>query len=276
MTAAAPRFRLPRQLPPARAVRQLALAQIDHALAGIARGDAPGIHEARKAGKRTRALLRLMRPALGDDEYRRQNLRLRDAGRALSATRDADVLRATARGLGLTAPAAPHTRPRGAAAAHRRATRLLARARRALDRWPQEALTREMLDAALAGGYRRARRAGAWATRRPRTAALHEWRKQVKHHRYHCEAAASLFPPLSRRALTLDALTEALGRHHDLEVLAQALRSHPRRFGEPVVVLRAARRAAREQERLAARALRAGARLFAERPRAWLARQGRP
>ena len=272
MTAAAPRFRLDPHLPAARALCGAALGQLDHALASIARGNTRGIHEARKACKRLRSLLRLMRPALGS-AYRAQNLRLRDAGRALSARRDADVLRATARSVALGLPSGlPPPRDHGAGAA--RAVKLLRLQRRAIERWAPDALTREALDEAFLAGYRRARRAGRHARRHPRADTLHEWRKQVKHHRYHCEAVASYWPHLLRRAAILDKLAETLGRHHDLEVLAQELRRHPHRFAGPPLVLRAARRVDSEQGRAAERALRTGAKLFADSPRKWVAREG--
>ncbi len=60
---------------------------------------AKAIHEARKHLKKTRALLRLVRPALGNRVYRAENAALRDAAAQLSATRDADVLVATVDGL---------------------------------------------------------------------------------------------------------------------------------------------------------------------------------
>jgi CHAD domain-containing protein len=47
------------------------------------------IHEARKAVKRARAALRLMRDALPQAAYRRENAALRDASRPLSSVRDA-------------------------------------------------------------------------------------------------------------------------------------------------------------------------------------------
>jgi hypothetical protein len=59
-------------------------------------GEAPlhdgAVHKARKALKRARAMLRLMRGEIGDRGYRRANLRLRDAARPLSRLRDAVVL----------------------------------------------------------------------------------------------------------------------------------------------------------------------------------------
>ncbi|HKN40971.1 MAG TPA: CHAD domain-containing protein [Acidimicrobiia bacterium] len=56
-------------------------------------------HDARKRAKKLRALLRLVRPELGDDVYRRENRALRDAARRLSPVRDAWVLVETLDGL---------------------------------------------------------------------------------------------------------------------------------------------------------------------------------
>jgi CHAD domain-containing protein len=50
------------------------------------------VHEMRKVLKRVRAALRLVRDAVGKDEYARENALLRDAGRALRAARDAEVM----------------------------------------------------------------------------------------------------------------------------------------------------------------------------------------
>src|SRR5258708_16068593 len=50
------------------------------------------IHDIRTRLKHCRALLRLLRKSLGEDTYRRENARLRDAARPLVAVRDAAVL----------------------------------------------------------------------------------------------------------------------------------------------------------------------------------------
>ena len=49
------------------------------------------IHEARRSFKKSRAILRLMRDAMGYASYRRENIGLRDMQRELTKTRDADV-----------------------------------------------------------------------------------------------------------------------------------------------------------------------------------------
>jgi CHAD domain-containing protein len=270
----APRFRLSSRETTARALARLGREQVEHALVHARRGDARGVHEARKACKRLRAVLRLMRSALGEG-YRAQNRRVRDAARALASSRDADVLQATARSLrlGLTTGVAARRGRERPASQH--AIVLLQAQRQAVLRWPLDAPSRAGLEQAIARGYRRARRAGRHARRKPGSATLHEWRKQVKYHRFQCEAATTLWPSLHRRVAALDDLGETLGRHHDLELLAAALQRQPQRFGAPDMVLRGVRRLLKEQDRLAARALRAGARLFRDDPRGWLAREAR-
>jgi CHAD domain-containing protein len=50
------------------------------------------VHDARKNLKKTRALLRLARPGLAKQVYRRENAAIRDAARLISGARDADVM----------------------------------------------------------------------------------------------------------------------------------------------------------------------------------------
>ena len=50
------------------------------------------MHETRKALKRLRALLRLIRPAMGEDAFKRENAQLREIGLSLSGARDRHVL----------------------------------------------------------------------------------------------------------------------------------------------------------------------------------------
>ena len=67
------RFKL--QEPIAQEVRRVALEQIDIAEEKLASKDdvASAIHDARRCLKRLRALIRLVRPALGEDVYRRES-----------------------------------------------------------------------------------------------------------------------------------------------------------------------------------------------------------
>src|SRR5689334_2251019 len=74
--------------------RRVAGEQLGGAAGGLEDPDDPveAVHDARKRLKKTRALLRLARPAMRADAFRAYNRELRDQGRALSGARDADVM----------------------------------------------------------------------------------------------------------------------------------------------------------------------------------------
>ena len=70
----------------AASVKRVAGEQLGTAAGGLERPDDPveAVHDARKRMKKTRALLRLARPAMRPDAFQARNRELRDQGRALS------------------------------------------------------------------------------------------------------------------------------------------------------------------------------------------------
>ena len=89
------KYRLKRGESTPEGVRRMAAEQLGKALEHLACQDGKRdkhIHEARKATKRLRALVRLVRRELGDEVYALENQCYRDAGRRLSELRDATVL----------------------------------------------------------------------------------------------------------------------------------------------------------------------------------------
>lgn len=88
-------YRLKLKEPLVKGVRRIAAEQLANAAARLQGDSDPesGVHEARKSLKRTRALLRLVRPGLGEARFRHLNVQLRDVARQLSAARDRDVVR---------------------------------------------------------------------------------------------------------------------------------------------------------------------------------------
>ena len=85
-------------------MRRVIVGRLDKAterLREAADGDALAetIHGARKDLKKARAALRLIREELGEKAFKRENRALRDAGRLLSASRDAEVKLATLEAL---------------------------------------------------------------------------------------------------------------------------------------------------------------------------------
>ena len=290
--------------PLAGGLQRMALAQIDLALEALAGADgtAPsekGVHEARKALKRLRALLRLLRHELGERAYARENATLRQIASRLSEARDAAVMLAT-----LDALIARHPRRLGRRSGVRELRRRLAaeheRQRRATladaasraevlgelhaFRWRVAAWSLpegqglELVSEDLARLYRQGRRRFRRAARNrgKRMIIMHRWRKRVKDLRYALEmldrrGSEQSLGKLSRRA---DELGEVLGDDHDLAVFAERLRAGAHRRGHDStwkcgrstrkVLLRAT--VARRRV-LRKRALRQGRQLFRPKPR---------
>lgn len=281
-------------------VRACAREQLEGAIAQLERvGEDPvdAIHEARKHLKKTRALLRLMRPALGSKAYRRENDALRDAALALSGARDADVRVATAEQLaerfagrlpaetfaelraGLATEAAgAAAAPAGAAAAQVAAVAdALRDAVARVDRWPLDGAGWDDALAGVARAYARGRTTFATARKQPSPEQLHEWRKRAKDLWYHQRLLRGVWPAvMAVHAEQAHALTELLGDDHDLAVLAERLRD-PAPLAPAVDAERELLLAltGERSDELRAAATRLGRRVYAERPTAFRRRLGR-
>jgi CHAD domain-containing protein len=284
-------YRLQPDETPAEGIRRIARGQIDLArdqLAGNGESDVgDAVHEARKAFKRLRALLRLARDELGDRVYRRENATFRAAGRVLSDVRDSAVLVETLdaittryadelpRGafgglreaLAAEAQAAHDALENGRGAVDRvQATLDTARGRVA--RWP---LPDDGDLAALQPGfkrvYRRGRRALRAADDEGGTERLHELRKRAKDLWHAAQvlrpADPKTFKRLGRRAHDL---SDLVGEDHDLAVLLDAARERhgtlARGERELLVALVGRRRAELQRAALAR-----GRKVYARRPR---------
>jgi CHAD domain-containing protein len=214
--------------------------------------DEKAIHDTRKAIKRLRALLRLLRGELGERAYRREDDLLRDVARRLSGARDASVMLATLDALIERQPRKLGRR-RGVAALRRRLAADSARVGRhtladpheraellgqlhAL-RWRVSAWSlpadpgMKLIEADLHRIYRQGRSRAKLAARgkggrRARTQTMHSWRKRVKDLRYAAEM-------LERREDHGTARTHAASR--DARAAAKSLRklaSHADQLGE--------------------------------------------
>jgi CHAD domain-containing protein len=290
--------------PLAAGLQRMALGQVDLALDALAERDgaAPsekGVHEARKALKRLRALLRLLRHELGERAYARESSALRDIAGQLSEARDAAVMLAT-----LDALIARHPRRLG----HRKGVRELRRRLAAEHaRLQHQTLTQPRARAEVLGELHAFRwRVAAWTLpvgdslalvsadlerlyrqgqkryrraardRGDRTITMHQWRKRVKELRYATEmldarGSQQRLRELSSRA---DELGELLGEDHDLAVFAQRLRTGAKRRSRDQVWRcgRGTRKAllqaiAARRRVLRKRALRQGRRLFRVKPK---------
>jgi CHAD domain len=264
-------YRLKEDEPLPEAVARAARGRIDHAIDELrGRTDSTpveAVHEARKDMKKLRALLRLARGELGRQTYSRENACFRDAARELAGQRDADVMLETLERLTyLPAGDAWEVRKRIQAdrernggdgdrsAAARSAAAILKEARGRVRNWPLERDSFDALAKGLEKTYRRGRREFEAALDEPTVASLHEWRKRVKHLWYHHTLLRSLWPPVM----------EVMG--DDLAMLAEWVEQHGGagpRFREAVD---------RRRGELQAEAFALGARVYAEKPRAYVKR----
>jgi CHAD domain-containing protein len=275
----------------ANGVRRVARGQLDLAadhLAGKGEGDLDtAVHESRKAFKRLRALVRVARDALGDEAYRRENVAFRDAGRRLSATRDAAVMVETLDDLTeryrgeLSDDAFSGLRDALASEAAAASDRLaedtgaveevqgaLEAARRRVAGWPlDDDGGLEMLEPGFERIYRRGRRALKAARKDADTEQLHELRKRAKDLWHAAQilrpAAPKEMKKLARRA---HALSDLAGDDHDLAVLRAAARErHATLAAGELALLEGL--VARHRRRLQRKALARGRRLYARKPR---------
>ena len=288
-------------------LRHIALGQLDHAIRLLAaeNGTAPAgnaVHETRKAIKRLRALMRLLRGQLGAKSFARENAVLRDAGLRLAGARDAEVRVITLDGL-LERYPRKLGRRRGVARlrsqliAQREQAILdayedhLARAevlgelralRERVEHWsfPRQegiAIVEPGLRSIYRQGDRRRRRA---ARSEPSGArAMHQWRKRVKDLRYAAEML-DRGDPLRRLARRADRLGELLGDDHDLAMLAEHLRAPGENGQGHALAVGANTRGlllkliARRRRRLRRRALIKGERLYALKPKRFVRQVG--
>lgn len=203
-------------------MRRIARGQLHNArdaLDGASKRRLPGaVHDARKALKRLRATVRLSRDAVGEEIYERENVAYREAGRRLSASRDADVLLQTLDGVcerfadELPGRVADRLRAElqirrqraiaGLRDDDRAVAAVLSDVEDALVRTPAWTFQEDDFDALSPGLrriYRRGRKRIRAARKDPNPENLHAWRKRVKDHRAGLAAACGSGTPAGRR-----------------------------------------------------------------------------
>lgn len=235
--------------PVTEATRRIAHEQLDKAVSELANRDVDvheSIHQARKRFKKIRALLRLVRPALGET-YSHENAWFRDVAGELSRVRDASALVETLDSLGETyadqADDAFLDRVRQTLLRRRdelaqsegdieaRVDNLVAAldgAQKRVDRWTLEAEGFAAVRPGLAKTYARGRAAVATVDASPTEENVHELRKRSKYHRYHVQILTPLWPTVLGSLLTAaHDLTDLLGEHQNLHVLRETLQGEP-------------------------------------------------
>ncbi len=216
-------------------------------------GQAAAVHETRKALKRLRALLRLVRDSISLDRYHTDNAMLKLIAAELSPVRDTWVM---AEVLDRLLPHDPDTSAAVATLIARLQERYLAESRALLEnqaqmtsiidqleqvrdrssRWSvlhgeqDEPLPHEFASIALGlqRVYKRGRRGMRIISDSPTDTLLHVWRKRAKYLRHQVEALNVLDPEnLLLIEQKLEHLTDLLGDDHDLAMLLARFNNDP-------------------------------------------------
>ena len=276
-------------------LKRIALEQVDRAIWQLTTPKKDydnAVHDARKCCKKTRAVLRLVRDEIGRDVYRRENALYRDAARALSDLRSSAVMAETLDALcgrfaDEQASEAFATTRKGLMNKHRRALRAavekgklldavaddLQAGRNRLSRLPFDTEDFSTLCLGLRRVYRRGRRAMFAAKAEPITVNLHEWRKRVKYLRYQARILNTLEPVIiGALATDLDTLSDLLGLDHDLSELVVVVQTTPKLTASKKELRSLLVLINRFRPELQADAFVLGARIYEEKPRAFVDR----
>lgn len=249
------------------------------------------IHDARKQLKKSRAALRLLRNAIGEIAYRRENTALRDAARPLGVARDSRVLSVALDDLVERFDPAIRSlkldKFRRVLRQEQTSTRqaitltLVNRQRKALrdvkgrsERWNMTGDDWQVIGAGLERIYRGGRKRMKAAASSRASEDLHDWRKQVKYLWHQLQILEPAWPgPLGELADQAHKLADHLGDDHDLAVLHTKVRAHAEVFeGKDYDALAAV--LDRRRKQLQDKAFKLGARIFEEKPRRFVKRIG--
>ena len=257
---------------------------------GIPRDEA--IHEARKSIKKVRALLRLVRPELGEF-YASESARLRDAGQKLSQLRDLGALITTFDELkkerGKTLGRISLTAIRHALVFHKKRVEAemsirelmhsladsLGLTLRSIPHWPLKTGGFAALGPGLKQTFRAGKKAFGELNKHASREKFHEWRKRVKDHWYHVRLLENLWTDVIKGyEQTLKELEDALGEDLNLAILRDHMLSASGPQGEGRAVDRVVWAIDDSRKELRKRALAIGRRVYAEKPRQFARQMG--
>jgi CHAD domain-containing protein len=210
------------------------------------------VHDARKALKRVRAVVRLVRPVLGEKAFQRENTCFRDAARPLTEVRDARILVETLDKL--TEHFKEHilgesfSDVRKSLQAQLREVRRrvldqqnafavaaapIRRERDGVKEWMNVPNRWRSVGLGLRETYRRAKESFKVAKADPTDERLHEWRKQSKYLFYQLEILRPLWTKrMDEMVQEADQVGQLLGEDHDLVVLRQMVNAGSEKVGD--------------------------------------------
>src|SRR5919109_115835 len=246
------------------------------------------IHEVRKHCKKIRGVLRLVRPQF-EETYQFENVWFRDTAKGLAELRDAEAIIETddslldqfddqveRRAFAPIRRALTLRREKLIAAngdLNQKLKKIRARMEKAAGRvvdWQLNVEEFDGIERGFVATYRRARKTMATAYNDPTAENFHEWRKQAKYHYYHMELLRELWKPVMRSLVKeADDLSDLLGDDHNLDVLHKTLLKSPKQYGKKRDIQVLVGLIDRRSAELRVEANTIGARVFAERPKAF-------
>ena len=242
-------------------VKRVAMEQLELGASGFFDGEdqfSNAVHDSRKAIKRVRSLLRLVRGELTDKVYSYEDKSLRDTGRRTSEIRSSAAVVKAASVVedlygemladGMFEDLISRLTQRRDVIELRAledpnligwVVRDLERAYHRYSAWPTEPDARKVyglgirdrfksIQSGLQDTYGRGRTEMVTAYRQPTVVNFHLWRKRAKYLRYQMEFLVPLWPEVVvGMALTLDRLGLLLGEDHDLAELLSLIHERP-------------------------------------------------
>lgn len=265
---ALPDFRLGPDEPLGQGLKRLAVGELEASVTGFYDGEEAfpdAVHTARKATKKLRALLRLIRYEIGEKVYKYENNLLKQTARRLSDVRSAAVVAMALDemrrlyGSVLADGALEEPVERFAYRRERLELRtmedpevvpqIVARLEQAHSRyqsWPVGSEARKIygvgvrnsfkaVEPGLKATYGRGRVEMVRAYTSPSPSNFHAWRKRVKYLRHQLEILTPLWPEvIVGLAMTTEQVGDLLGADHDLQELVDLLSTKPDLCPNPI------------------------------------------
>lgn len=265
----------------ARRILEEQIARAKGALVAGVEG-ASAVHETRKCIKRSRSLLRLIRPGLGTSAFRSLDNLFRSIANELSASRDAEILTETLQKLApyataeqalsierLTAALGQDRRPKKAAksAATKRALAGLKAADHAVSQLAIRGDGFAALEKGLAAEMQKARQQFVKAYAGDNEEVFHDWRKAAQRHWRHMQLLVRSNPgEFEERIAVARALSQVLGENQDLAILREHIEAAPKDGLAPEDLECLGQLISSREQALREAAAPLGAKLFADRP----------
>ena len=272
-------------------IKRILHSELDWAISSLKDSDhREGVHEARKSFKKVRAVLRLVRDEAGKKNYRYENVWYRDAGRQLSALRDATALIETLEVLKTKYKDEVDKEIFNSIRKNlknnrkkieedvlsnkdtlNRVTSLVEEGKERIQNLNINKESFKAVKKSIARVYRRGYRAMRRAIENPSIDNLHLWRKRVKYLWYMVLLLRNIWPTImDAMAVELNQLSKLLGTDHDLAVFEEAIDDNVVSFPDTTAKIKMKSRISRYRNDLQNEIFLLGTKIYRTKPKAFV------